>query len=323
MTFKDRPYFRRILDLDELLREGKPVTTRILASRWETSTKTVQRFLDTMRDEFGAPIEFERAQGSYRYTDPSWHLPWIPVKGVDLFAIGIAAKVFQIYEGTPVADDLRGAFERLAEVMPEEVKIHPSSLVERLYIHPQPLRVVDRAVWNAVATSLREKTTLEVLYQKPGDEARRREIEPYTLVLSQGDWFVAARDPEDGVVKTFYLSRIREARHTVFRYAVPKDFDAARHFGETIGIYVGGESFRFRVRFSREIAPWVAEVRWHPRQELTPLPTGEVELELPAGSPVEAKRFVLSFGKEAQALAPAELVEAIRIEVRAMAAAAG
>jgi len=69
------------------------------------------------------------------------------------------------------------------------------------------------------------------------------------------------------------------------------------------------------------MAAWVAEVRWHPKQKLTPLPDGELELELPAGSLFEARRFVLSFGREAIALAPPSLVEALRAETSEMAAA--
>jgi hypothetical protein len=41
MPFNDRPYFRRLLDFDDLVRRGRPVTCESLAERWETSTKTV------------------------------------------------------------------------------------------------------------------------------------------------------------------------------------------------------------------------------------------------------------------------------------------
>jgi hypothetical protein len=42
MAFKDRPLFRRTLELDGLLRRPRGITTADLAARWETSTKTVQ-----------------------------------------------------------------------------------------------------------------------------------------------------------------------------------------------------------------------------------------------------------------------------------------
>ena len=323
MAVKDRPLFRRILEFDDLLRRRRVVNATTLAARWRTSTKTVQRFVAFLRDEMGAPVVFDRKAGSFRYADPAWHLPWIPCEGPGLFAIGVASRVLQLYEGTPVAEGLRTAYERISEMMPPEIRVSPGAFVERLYIHPQPLRLVDPDVWNAVATALRERSVLRVRYQKPSGEASVRQLSPYGLVLAGGDWLVAARDRDDdpGTVKTFYVARMREAGVLAETFSIPRDFDLKRHFGETIGIFVGDRPFRFRVRLSKAMAAWVAEVRWHPKQRLVTLPSGELELELPAGSLFEARRFVLSFGRDAVALAPPALVEALKGETEAMAAA--
>lgn len=319
MAFKDRPYFRRLLEVDDLLRRRKGVTCTTLAARWKTSTKTAQRFLDRMRNDFQAPIEFSREAQCFVYTNPEFRLPWIPIDGKDLFAVGVAMKVLQIYEGTPAARDMKQIYERLGSSMPAEVRIRPSSLVERLYVHQEPLRPISPDIWEHVAEALRGTVALRITYQPPGSPAAEREIEPYSLVVASANWLLAARDPDDDVVKTFYLSRIRKAVLTGRRYAIPKTFDPARRYGESIGIYVGEETFRFRVRFSAEIAEGVAETRWHPKQKLSHLPGGDIELELPASSLWEARRFVLSFGHFAKVLSPPELVKDVREEIRKMA----
>lgn len=53
------------------------------------------------------------------------------------------------------------------------------------------------------------------------------------------------------------------------------------------------------------------------------LPDGGVELELPAGSLPEARRFVLSFGKHARVLEPKELVADVSGHVKELAAMYG
>ena len=319
MPFNDRPYFRRLLDFDDLVRRGRPVTCESLAGRWETSGKTVQRFVDQIRTDFLAPVVFDRKKRSFVYEDPAWRLPFLDVSGSDLFAIGVAMKVFQIYEGTPVLRDLKATFERISRLLPESVRIQPSSLVEKLWVHPQPVRAVSKDVWTATANALREKTQLEIDYRKPTGEASNRLVEPLVLVHMNWDWFLAARDPEDGKTKTFYLARIKDAKNTNFHFIPPKDFDAAKHFGDSgIGLYVGGKPFRFKVRVSKEIAPWITEVRWHPAQKLEELKNGDVVLDLPAGSMTEAKRFVLSLGRFGKALGPKELVGEMRDEIGEM-----
>ena len=172
-----------------------------------------------------------------------------------------------------------------------------------------------------MATALREKTVLEVGYAKPGAAPRRRDVEPLHLVLSSQDWFLLARDPEDHVIKTYYLARMKSARLGTRVFTPPRGFRPEEHLGDSIGMYVGRPRFRFRVRFAKHVGPWITEVQWHEKQKGTQLPDGDVELELPAGSLLEARRFVLSFGKFATALAPEQLVADIREHISALAAA--
>ena len=319
MAFKDRPLFRRILELDDLLRQGKKVNASILSDRFETSVKTAQRLIEYMRNEFDAPIEWDAAGCRYYYSDPDFHLPWLPVDGKDLFAVGVAMKVLQMYDGTPAAADLKVIFDRLSELMPAEVRVSPSTLVEKLHVRQQAGRPIDKGVWEAVAAALREKTVLSIDYLKPTGERRTRDVEPYHLVLANGDWFLLARDPDDGKVKEFYLARIRGAKQTSTRFSPPKGFKPEEFFGESIGAYGGKKPFRFKVRIDAAIAPWVAEVRWHDKQKAVRLPDGALELELPAATILEARRFILSFGKHALAVHPPELVADVKEHVTALA----
>src|SRR5450759_1673362 len=83
------------------------------------------------RPYFRRLVDFDRKKHSFRYEDPGWRFPFLDVSGADLFAIGVAMKVFQIYEGTPVLKDLKATFDRIARLLPESVRIAPSSLVEK------------------------------------------------------------------------------------------------------------------------------------------------------------------------------------------------
>ena len=157
MAVKDRPLFRRILEFDDLMRRKRNVNATSLADAVEDVDEDRAALRRASCATRWTPRSSSTASaGSFRYSDPAWHLPWIPVEGPGLFAIGVASKVLQLYEGTPVAEGLREAFQRLSDVMPPEIRVSPGAFVERLYIHPQPIRLVDPAVWNAVATAIRE-----------------------------------------------------------------------------------------------------------------------------------------------------------------------
>ncbi len=246
-------------------------------------------------------------------------LPFLPVDGKDLFSIGVAAQVMALFGGTPLARDLESCYERLAELMPPAVRLRPEIVRDKIALRSStPHRPVREETWQAVAESMQRGVCLSFRYRHPGESpGPPRIVRPYAIVLSGRDWLAIAED--SGQVKTFYLARMDEARPTGERYAIPRDFDVARHFRHTFGLFVGGEKpFRFRVRFSRDVADDVREQRWHPQQKLEELPGGEVALELPAVSIREAREFVLKYGKSARALAPTELVADLREQVRGL-----
>ncbi len=203
--------------------------------------------------------------------------------------------------------------------MPPSVRLRPEIVREKLTLRSAAFRPVPEETWQAVSESLQKGVALSMRYRHPGEgPGEPRIIRPYALVLAGRDWMVLAEDQSQ--IKNFYLARIEASRVTAERYAIPRDFDADAFFRNTFGLFVGkGPAFRFRVRFSPEVSGEVREMVWHAKQKIETGPGGEAILELPAESLREARRFILAYGRHAEALAPPELVEDLRTESEAMA----
>jgi predicted DNA-binding transcriptional regulator YafY len=320
-AFKDRPLWRRLQTIHHDIKEGRRPNASSLARELRVSTKTVQRDLDYLRDELEAPIEFDRRENGYAYSRADYVLPFLPVDGKDLFSIGVAAQVMALFGGTPLARDLEACYERLAELMPPAVRLRPEIVRDKIALRSlAPYRPVREETWQAVAESMQRGVSLSIRYRHSGEPpGEPRTVRPYLIVLSGRDWLAVADDVAAAQVKTFYLARMESAQLTGERYAIPKDFDADRYFRHTFGLFVGGEKpFRFRVRFSKEVADEVREQRFHPQQSIDNLPGGEAILELPAVSIREAREFVLRYGKNARVLDPPELVRDLREQVSAL-----
>ena len=54
-----RPPIRRFATIDNLIRAGKYPNARILSERMEVSQRTILRDIEYMRDQLGAPIEYD------------------------------------------------------------------------------------------------------------------------------------------------------------------------------------------------------------------------------------------------------------------------
>jgi predicted DNA-binding transcriptional regulator YafY len=322
-AFKDRPLWRRLQTIHHEIKEGRFPNTSSLSSELSVSSKTVQRDIDYLRDELDAPIEFRREENGYAYSRDDYVLPFLPVDGQDLFAIGVAAQVLQLLGGTPLARSLSSCYARLARLMPPSVRLRPEIVREKLTLRAAAFRPVPEETWFAVSEALQKGLAISMRYRHPGEgPGDPRTIRPYALVLAGSDWMVLAEDQSQ--IKNFYLGRIASARVTAERYAIPKDFDADTFFRNTFGLFVGkGPAFRFRVRFSAEVSDEVREMVWHAKQKIETDSAGRATLELPAESLREARRFILAYGRHAEALTPPELVEDLRQESGAMARAYG
>ena len=237
-AFKDRPLWRRLQTIHHEIKEGRFPNTSSLAAELSVSTKTVQRDLDYLRDELEAPIEFRREENGYAYSRDDYVLPFLPVDGADLFAIGVAAQVLQLLGGTPLAQTLSSCYERLARLMPPSVRLRPEIVREMLTLRSVAFRPVPEETWLAVSEALQRGVALSIQYRHPGESpGEPRTIRPYALVLAGRDWMMLAEDQSQ--IKNFYLGRIASARVTSERYAIPKDFDADAFFRNTFGIFVG------------------------------------------------------------------------------------
>ena len=65
------------------------------------------------------------------------------------------------------------------------------------------------------------------------------------------------------------VDRIEAAERTGVQFLRPDDFDLADHLSKSFGVFHGDEEVEVRVRFSKEVARYVRESKWHDSQQLT------------------------------------------------------
>ena len=317
---RGKAQFARLMELDRLIREETFPNCLSFARRWEVSPKTVQRDVDFLRDQLGAPVVFDRARNGFRYTDVNWFLPSLNVSEGDLLALLLATRALEPYRGSPVAHELEAVFRKIAALLPDGISVRPELLFGRFSFTTPPSRPVTEAVWTPVVPAQVNLRPVRVRYRRPGAESDDPWVlHPYHLANLQGEWYVFGVREDDPRVKQYALARIRRAEVTDGSFAIPPTFDPDRLLSATFGRFSMGDAVhRVRLRFDREAAPWVLERAWSPRQKTVRRPDGSVELSFPAAGLFEVQRWILAWGRHVRVLAPAELRRSFCEEVRAM-----
>lgn len=305
---KSRFSVRRLHVIHEALQRGRFVTCATLGAELGVCRKTVVRDIAAMRDDLELPIEFDRALGAYRYTRPVQAFPTLQVTEGEVFALAVARQALKPYQGTPLYRQLQGTFDKLAAGLRDQVTFDGLPPADAVSFKHLGLGRVDPEVFKAVSKGVTARRELSLIYRKTGQrEATPRRLRPYHLSNRDNLWYLVAEDVAKTRIQTFALGRMSEVTVLARRFERPANFSPETFFAHALGVLSGEARHDIRILFSAAVADRVREREWHETQELVSLPDGRLELRLQLGALAEVRQWILSWGPDAEAIAPPEL----------------
>jgi len=210
-------------------------------------------------------------------------------------------------------DQLAHAFEKLSAGLREKVSFTPTQSLQSVSFHHVGLGKADMKVFDKLSHALHESVEVEFSYLKAGaTKVEQRRVQPYHLANRENFWYLVGHDLDRGALRHFAVARMQSIAVTTQKFERPPDFSPEKHFGKSFGAFVGTGDFKVAIRFNADAAHRVKERFWHESQEIRDLRDGGIELKLQVNDLEEIARWVVSWGDEARAMAPKELVVQVR-----------
>ncbi len=130
---RDRLY--RLIRIHQMLLRRTPgLTARLMAERFGVDTRTIRRDLKLLRESLGAPIEFERDKGLYRYREPFQMLPELFLNDRE---VHILLAYRSLHQGVgPVRKMLDRLLRGVARVEPTTVSYWRDRLLREVTVEP-------------------------------------------------------------------------------------------------------------------------------------------------------------------------------------------
>jgi proteasome accessory factor C len=306
--------FDRIFELHKLLSGARrPVPRRRIEEALECSKATVKRVIQNMRLYLNAPILYSAEADGYYYDSADggmYQLPGVWFNASELHALLVVQQL-------------------LAEVQPGLLEQHLAPLRGRIgqllqAQHaggdelPRRIRILGAAArpagehFQTIAGALAHRRRLRLCHHHRGrDERVEREVSPQRLVHYRDTWYLDAWCHLREGLRTFGLDAIQAAQVCggPCREVAEAELDAA--LGDAYGIFSGPPKDTALLRFDPQPARWVAQQRWHPRQQGRWLEDGRFELTLPYGETPELLMDILQYGPEVEVVAPEGLRRAV------------
>ena len=319
----------RFYKIELLIKRQSGVSFDQLLEELEVSPATLKRDLQYLRERMDAPIVYARDENVYRFADgaglasapgraPKSHeLPGVWFSEKELHALLTMHQLIAgLDDGGVLGRHLQPLLDKLHGMLGASGD-EAQALMRRVRIvNPAKRPVPSRFFEEAVSAVLNRRRLTISYYTRSKRSESERVLSPQRLLHYRNTWYLDAWCHASEGLRRFALDAVRAAKvldepaRELPLQVVEDELDRG------YGIFGGARLRTATLHFTAEAAEWVAQEEWHPQQQLKRQADGSLRMKLPYTESTELVMDVLRHGPNVRVLAPAELVEQVRTQLR-------
>jgi predicted DNA-binding transcriptional regulator YafY len=290
----------------------------------EVSHRTIMNDLENLR-MLGYDIEYNHKTRSYELADESGDLVSLQLRESEWAAMVLAQEILEKLGAKRSAASIAQIGERVRQLMPQLMGSDRSDFAPALSIVRGPSPEEPLPWMDLLEEAVEHQQTIRIRYYTLyRNETSERLVDPYRLVSRDGRGYMVGFCHKRQRVIIFRMDRIRELAVTKDVFLVDSEFSLEKFLGPMFGMFTDHhQEFEVKIRFSSYVATWIREEVWHHTQTMCDLPDGSVQVDMRVTGLIAVKKWVLSFGSDAEVLEPQNLRREIEYEVDKLAAIYG
>jgi len=296
------------------------LTLKELAREMNVSQRTIRRDLSTFQMA-GFPLQ----ETTGEYNRKFWRIarqagqPELSFAFDEAIALYLGRHLMEPLAGTPFWEAARRAFRKIRASFGPGARDYVDKF--RAMFHQTAVGTKDYSgktdLIDDLTQAIEDCRMVNITYRSlSATEAVTYDIYPYGFAYHRNSLYVVGWAPRREQFRIWKVDRIEDAHLEDLRFERRADFDLEAHFAKSFGVFRGEGDVHVKIRFSPRAARYVQEGTWHPSQKLTPQKDGSLLAEFDLDGTEEIKRWVLSFGKEAEVVGPEEFRSGIAEETR-------
>jgi len=316
----------RVYKIERLIRNRGHVSFKTLLEELEVSPATLKRDLEYLRDQLGAPIEYDRFSNGYRMLADArgqkHELPGLWFNERELYSLLMAHQLLSDLDSDGVISrHLQPLLERIHQMLGTG-EAETRELLKRVKITGSAKRPVSSQSFELIGEALLKRRRIHMSYLTRGrGQVSERDVSPQRLMHYRNTWYLDAWCHTREQILRFALDAIQSAEvlETKAKDVALKQVEAEMDGG--YGIYGGGAKRQWaKLVFQAQAAQWVSREEWHPEQRGRWLEGGQYELEVPYTNETEIVMDILRQGEQVKVSSPASLAKAVTARLAAAAA---
>lgn len=299
-------------------------TVQQLVARTSVADKTIRRDLQTLK-QTGFPLTEHRGRRGLK----TWRLVATDssqATRTDLLQLRFTLEeAAALYLGRLFLEPLAGtyfhagsqtALQKIRSVLSHGELRHLEKMATALYCHTPSVsnyahqaRLIDN-LQQAIEDQL--LTVIEYQSLRSTEPVTHYDLHPYGLAWHKQALYLIAWSLDHDSIRTFKVDRISAIETKKLKFTRPADFSLQQYLKDSFGIMrTAAPPQRILVRFAAKAARLFQEKTFHPSQQVTREPTGQILVSFELSSLEEFRSWLLSWGPLAEVVEPEILREEI------------
>lgn len=309
----------RFIKLLELIDAKKPITVSRLSTELGISERQVLRDIKMLRGYYD--ICFDRNKKTYYIYDYSnYEYGKIAMSKEEIISLMMGEKIISKCKGTPYEKSVKTAMERIKLNLASKKQDEFDDFKEYFYIDFIQGKdyTMKSSLFDNLLEAMRNRDTVKIIYRKAGrDETTKREVSPYGFIHSLGIWYFIGFCNERKGIRTFAIERVLQMEKTNKKFTRPDDFNLENYLRKSWHI-IDEEVVEVKIKFHPDVAYIISSQSHHPSQKLEFNQDKSVIATYKVAGTEEIKRWILSFGCQAEVLSPEGLRHQIKQNLKQM-----
>ena len=266
------------------------------------STRTVMRDIETLKNEYKAPIEYDSGNRGYFLLNPNWELN-VPLISDDVLSMSmLSTRLASDFLPEPVKAKANSAIEKA--LTGNTPAFFDDAMIESILCATGIKSAVDPKVFRIVFDAWRLHQIVKLTYRKPNEQESVHCFEPHILAFRNGVWYIKGYEHKTKDIKIFAIQRIADASFAGDTFMSDKKLiEETRRNGLFVYPLIDG----IRLRCDASIAFYLREHQSVKQFKIEPQTDGSLIITLKPAVEHEVIRWILGESGKIEVLHPLEL----------------
>lgn len=315
---------RKFLKALDLVGRPNGATFEELQKELDLTRRSVYREIEFLQD-MGLPIYDDTSErpkrwklsGEYLKKLPNLKIPNIEFTPSEIISLYFLKGENRVYKGTEIEKAINSAFTKIGLFAHDDLFMRFDKIKTILVSSSKFAKDYSdkEGIIDSLTKAMFLSKTCKIGYHSFSDDKTKDiSIDPLNFFENNGGLYLFIRITGTKDIKIIAVERIEELKITDVDFTYPKGFKPEERLDNAFGI-IYDVPIKARIWFSKEQARYIRQRKWAKQQKIVEHDNGSIILEMKTSGWLEVKRWILSFGKEAEVLEPSRLRDEVKKEI--------